>query len=479
MAPERTAPIVTTAIIVAFIVSLADTALVPDRGRFGVIDDAPLFPDADYPPGMGPRYFVDLPVSAKPRAARRQQSGACGAGNHTCLELGPLGEGLCCDNDAECIVLADWSVRCCPLGSCSAPCHETLRYCNITATETTTIATSGTVLTAVETTSLIPACCERPCSSSSFLCPQNLGGRCCPYGASCRVDGSCAAPLDSSSSGSAVITPLGCTTSQITCAESEGGGCCNTGSTCTSSVSATETVVFCALNGTVVQTGLSEAARAGVGVGVTVGAAIVIGALTWFCIRRRREAKSRNGGSTLARGTRDGDLVDEFIESEITSPSSGTGRRPRPHRTGLAYQYDGPDAVDGPYTDREGSNTPGRSLAAQLGSSLGRVEQVGVPANHYPERPDGIVRPVEIDTGGRIIEGTGRTPAELGVTEGDGEKSSVRGAAPAKDEDQEVFELYGSPVPSPPPMSPSELEQHRAGTVSPSPLPEMKGTGDR
>ncbi|KAL7623266.1 hypothetical protein AAE478_006947 [Parahypoxylon ruwenzoriense] len=487
MAPKRT--VVATATVAVLIASLMSFALAIDDGRnFAVLDNVALFPGAAHAdPGFGPRQFVNgmPPIPALPAGAKRQdQPIQCGQGSHGCLELGPQGAGFCCRNDQYCFLNETWGVQCCALGLPCGNCGETELYCNTTITTTAPVSTSGSI-SSIEQTSVQVGCCGRLCNSSHFLCQQTFGGQCCQYGATCRSDSSCFFPdtTPTTTSISTIVTPIppGCTTSQIACAASEGGGCCNIGSTCTSSVLATETQQLCAANLTIVDTGLSEAARAGIGAGVAVGAAIVIGALTWFWLRRRREARSRGRDTTLASSKREGDQRDELMGpyvphvagmSDITSPSSGTGHRPRPHWNGLAYEYDGPDAVAGPYTDHDDNGTPDINQGAGPRSNSGLAGQVGIPANHYPEDPN--VRPVEIYTkDGR--EGT-RTLAELGEnTRSIGEKSSTRSVTLAQEEDHGPFELYGSPGASPPPMSLEETDRHMAGGLQTStPPPQSK-----
>ncbi|KAI1380756.1 hypothetical protein F4677DRAFT_404516 [Hypoxylon crocopeplum] len=415
------------------------------------------------------------PIPALPpdKAKRQDQTAAqCPEGNHSCLELGPDGAEQCCRNDQYCFVDASWTPRCCALGvACGSPCPENNLFCNQTITTTTTIATSATTM-GVEETTVSDACCARPCSSSSFLCQEGFGGQCCPYGARCLSGGGCTIAPTSSVSTVVPIIPPGCTASQIACSQS---GCCDFGSTCTDIVSATQTSYACAANLTVVDTsgGLSEGAKVGIGVGISVGAAVVIGALTWFWISRRRAARSRREGDTLTGSGRDqrerDDLLEPYVPhggpmSDITSPSSGIGPRPPLHQGGLAYAYIGPDAVEGPYTDRGDSITPGQGTEPR--SSPRFSERGAMPANHYPENPSDIVRPVELDApaNGRVELG------EKGL--GVGEKTPATSGTPVKEEDQGPFELYGNHWDSPPPISADEAERRRTMAISPTPPPE-------
>ncbi|KAI2779742.1 hypothetical protein F4815DRAFT_169561 [Daldinia loculata] len=467
-----------TAAAMLLIAALVTTVGAAAYENLAILNHAALFPQSTgvYNPGLGPRQFVDgMPaIPALPlfpgKAKRQDQVAQCSTGNHNCLELGPIGALWCCSNDNYCFLDQNWEPKCCGLGvSCGSPCAEDLLYCNGTATVATTVATSPTT-TVLEQTSVTPACCGRACGSTSFLCQGGFGGQCCPFGASCGSDSKCLYPPTSSKS---QITPVssGC----IAC--STGGGCCDVGSTCTSSlVSATSTAQLCAANLTVVSNneGLSEGARVGIGVGVAVGASLIIGGVTWFWIHRRRVSKSRRDGGTLVGSGRDElDLTGPFIPpgaamSDITSPSSRTGMRPRLHEDGLAYPYFGADAVPGPYTDREDNSTPSRAQGIESRSSPGFPDQTARAANRYPDAPGDIVRPVELAS-------QRETQVELG-DDGSSISENVSvagGAAAAKEEKQEAYELYGSPVTSPVPTTFEEAERHRAQEPSP-PVPSQK-----
>ncbi|KAI0833145.1 hypothetical protein F5Y06DRAFT_183216 [Hypoxylon sp. FL0890] len=467
-------PATSVAAVAVLIASFINAATAAAYENFAALNDAALFSPNNqlYGPGLGPRWYA--PASMAKRQDETAQQ--CPTDQHVCLEVGPAGANRCCGNNQYCYFDSNWTVSCCGLGTTCGPCPtQTLQYCNATITGTTTIATSGTV-TAVETTSETSGCCPKPCSISSFLCQQGFGGQCCPYGASCATGGSCLFPASTSISTIVTPVPSGCTTSQISC--STGGGCCNIGSTCVeSTISGTQITGLCAANLTVVDTGgLSEGARVGIGVGVAVGAAIVIGAITWFWITRRRKAKSRREGATLTgsgpEGQQDqmtGELAQPFIRpyagtnSDITSPSSGMGVRPRLHETGLAYGYYGPDAVAGPYTD---SITVG---GTEPRSSPGFSERAAMAANRYPDNPNDIVRPVELDTQARAAR------AELeegGVAAGDKDKDNSTNDTSITEADQGPFELVGSPPTSPPPLTAEEAAQRRSRGLSPSPEPQ-------
>lgn len=466
-------PAIAGALLIA---SLINAAAAPAAfENFTALDDAALFSPNDqvYGPGSGPRWYGGaVPAGLAKRQDQTPQQ--CTGDNHVCLEVGPLGADRCCSNNQYCFLDQNWALSCCGLGTTCGPCpSQGLQYCNSTITSTATFSTSG-VVTAIEQTTVTSGCCAKPCSSSYFLCQSSFGGQCCPYGASCAMSGSCLYP-DTSTQMSTIVTPVpsGCTTSQIACPT--GGGCCNIGSTCVeSTVSGTQITGYCQANLTVVDTGgLSQGARVGIGVGVAVGAGIVIGAITWFWISRRRKAKS----ATLTGSGPDGrqnEMADELREpfmpggtnSEITSPSSRMGARPPLHETGLVYGYYGPDAVAGPYTD---SSTLGGSDPR---TSPRFAHRAAMPANSYPDNPNDIVRPVELDAQARAAR------AELGeggIAASEKDKDNSTQDASVTEVDQGPFELVGSPPTSPPPMTAEEAELRRSRAISPEPESQPKG----
>ncbi|KAI1764137.1 hypothetical protein GGR53DRAFT_466693 [Hypoxylon sp. FL1150] len=473
--------------------TLINIALAMGYRDLGAFDNAALlFPEPiNNNPGLGlgPRLFANgmppipaLPPSTTNNKLKRQTADQCGANQHSCLEIGPEGAAVCCRNDQYCFLNATWAPQCCGLGTtCGSPCAEDALFCNSTAVRTVTVATSATV-TVVAQTSNVAACCGRPCSSSSFLCQAEFGGQCCEYGAQCLSGGQC---LFTSTAMSTVVTPIpsGCTTSQFACASSEGGGCCNLGSVCTSAIIGATTSPACAANLTVVDSSssntLSSGAKVGIGVGIAIGAAIVIGALTWFFAyhRRQRPGRSRQGTSTTLRGVADDDDDDAdddevgngsnlYIRpggamSEVTSPSTTmAGGRPRLHDHGRTYDYHGPDAVDGPFTDRADSAGRNPSTEPPRSSPGFAVSERGArPAASYPDRPGDIVHPVELD---------GRANVHMAELEDKG-LDMAASTRTIEDDEHGPFELYGSPGSSPAPMDAEEAERRRTQNLLPTP----------
>ncbi|CAJ2502690.1 Uu.00g100840.m01.CDS01 [Anthostomella pinea] len=481
--------------------------------RLAAVNNGALVPNK-----LAPRWFRE--GTSAHRLNQRQDIKQCPSGNHSCLDIGLDGGQYCCGNDKYCYVNKEWAISCCSLGyDCpDTPCVEDTRYCNSTSTSsipvTTTIASTGgdgnggtpsVEATFILTEIPVPACCPRACSSSSFSCQAAFGNQCCAYGEACASSNLCIASATSSPSISTLVSiiPVGCTTSQITCdASIGGGGCCDFGSTCTYQImAATSTARLCAPNITVTDSdssGLSSQAKAGVGAGVAIGAALVIGGLTWFCLRRRSDARYARASAAAAANAnnnrRPGDDDDEMSQgmmsqgmmspfpyagrpgalgaatlSDVSGPTSGGAARP--HQSGLVYDYFGPEPVMGPYTDTDADpmTTPGMPSGG-----TGRFDASGAPLG-----PDDIRLPVEIDS--RVAEkdrGLGEA-APLGEGEGATPAASVYatpmiGVTPAQQEGEREggfgpFELYGSPG-SPSPLSPEEASQRRSiGPSSPTP----------
>lgn len=269
--------------------------------------------------------------------------------------------------------------------------------------------------------------------TSRYLCPSNLGGNCCHYGSECQKGGLCVETVEPTRS--AELTPIveGCTTSQYKCEDGE--GCCNNNQKCTE----VSNTAYCAAGtptGTGIEfieesedDGLSDGAKAGIGVGAAVGGGLIIGLATWFCLRRRKRRgteSQQTGSQTVAGGgVAGGDNMTEYTEAS---------RRPTFPRGGPTQDYFGPAAVAGPFTDGPGG-------AAMPHSSPGRA----VPSQ--PQKPGDIAAPVEIDS-------TGRTPG----TDDGGWMSpnsfSDFQTTPMPESAAGRMELYGSDAPPPQQLSP-------------------------
>ncbi|KAH8840629.1 hypothetical protein MCOR02_006099 [Pyricularia oryzae] len=354
------------------------------------------FQGVDINDGFAPQWY---PADAIFK--RQNNTPNCGRTSHSCLDVNGT---VCCANHQYCIVNRLGNTRCCPLGnSCQqeTSCTFDTYECNATTTRTTGTVTS---------TSTYSACCPRGCSTSSFRCPQDMGNGCCAYGEVCATSACLKSPT-SVLSGFIPQATTECSSNQVTCPSSLGGGCCERGRTCT----VVESNAMCGVappNITPTSApspspepvqggGMSTAEKAGIAVGVVIGAAIIIGVITWMCIRKRRRgttvtqtmsqtATSRRsgrnsipliiGGGGHGQHSMAGAGSDRGAMSVPASEGGGRG-------IGSTADYFGPDAVVGPYTDTDvGSlqtrrTTPGHDR--------------GVPLD--PMSPSHIVAPVELD----------------------------------------------------------------------------------
>lgn len=365
-------------------------------------------------------------ASAPKRPHGAKQLGATTAG----VDIGF--PGTCCPNDRYCYVDPEaLTARCCPLErNCDSECGSTRYFCEQTETVTPTSGSASTTVT--------PACCPRACSKSFYQCEDDQGGQCCPYDNVCSGT-VCISTL--SSTLPPLVTPVdeGCTTSQSRC--DDGDGCCDVDRKCTrlSGTAVCAPADFTA-PGEIVDVddgGLTDGAKAGIGVGVAVGVSAITAAITFFFLRRRARNRARSQAAALPAARR-GD--NEPGDVELMTPGQG--------RAGVAQDYFGPGAVDGPFSGDEGIS-PG-------------TRTTGVPAR--PGVPEDIVVPVEIDS-------KGVTPVGEEIKE------------PAR---REVgpYELYGSDVPElaspePPLESARDRDRTEEEEEQESPVVGHNGAGPR
>ncbi|KAI0965491.1 hypothetical protein F4678DRAFT_333805 [Xylaria arbuscula] len=434
--------------------------------------------------GFAPRWYMDgtpaVPAQLASPNPRHPLNGIaprdvsiCDAGFHSCVEANA--PGMCCPNDRYCYLNATWTAKCCSLGvKCpDSLCSANELYCNTTSSTTIPATTAGTArsghdntVTSLVSVTIVADCCNRACAASAFSCESAFGGQCCSYGFKCASGGSCIAdPAPATTSSVSTIVPEippGCTTSQITCAETDGGGCCSTGSICTFQTIGATAAHVCAPNPTLAADngssgGLSSGAKAGIGVGVAVGAAIVIAAVTWLCIRQRRRSgttgtnvsahEMRQNASTPGGGG-DEDAGNSLLvgaRSPYTLRSAYTDGTEH----GRAYSHRWPDAMAGPFTDRDGDGqaAPNPSLATTPpplpSDGGGRYDGL------MPYGPDDITGRMEIGEGEAADEETGKGAENVQIDE-----------MPGHNNDFTVFELEGSPG-SPSPLK-SEGESRSA-----------------
>ncbi|RYP46772.1 hypothetical protein DL768_007061 [Monosporascus sp. mg162] len=513
--------------------------------HLAVVDNAAMLPTGG---GLSPRFYLPaipaLPAPGRDKQRRQEEDEGtrepinCGAGYHSCLDVGTDGFDVCCPDDRYCFRNETLDIGCCAIGNVcdeQTPCASGSNVCMRSVEVTTTVTPSGGDETAtpevLHTFQTFSACCNRPCGTESYQCPSHFGAQCCGYGSQCGTSRACLSEVTTPPPTVAHPVPSGCSYAyQFACDPAEGGGCCASGQTC-------RTPSFCdgealptatAPDGGVViaesGTGLSPGAKGGIGAGVAAGAAAVIALLTWFCVRRRRGAQraaagvsarrtnnrksttllpesgsSNNGGdnnqnlTTMSnlrnrlagplspavnffhhRDRLGGGAVDRDRDSEMSGPT-----RPALHQNGLSYDYVGPQAVVGPYTEDAAPAPPER-----LGGVAVR-----------PDGPNDIMTPVEI--GGRAVEpDLGSHGEKVGIVvggrrmaygggEGEGRNGEEDGgsglvgnanAAPAVGQNHRhdgPYELMGSPPIGAvsPPLSPAEPGESRPGAFSPSPEP--------
>ncbi|KAK8049398.1 hypothetical protein PG994_011128 [Apiospora phragmitis] len=392
--------------------------------------------------GFTPRYYAE--GLALYRLGGRQDAGVdCSdpTKSHTCGELGALGDGFCCPNKKFCFFGENWTVQCCSVGNQCGKCNDTQILVNVTRTSSfdVTLAVAGTrsepVLTQSYSEQTIESggCKSRICAVSEFQCPQSLGGNCCAFGNPCSSGGLCGVAVTPTPSGF-VPTANGCSVrNQFACPTSMGGLCCFNGQTCVESsgvqacagqaTSPPDTEITYNSNG-----GLSQGAKAGIGVGVAVGAAIIIGIL---------HLPSQHGYQSVDQASQPVPAGVAGGGTEVMSEASGPGAGP--HRSGLAYEYFGPTAVVGPYTQRENESPHEARGGAWAWFAPSAPTRGAVPVQ--PEHPSDIAAPVELGDGAHLkarqMQAAKTTPTPT---------PSVAAAAAASPEQQaEVFELWGSP----------------------------------
>jgi len=343
--------------------------------RFAAVEDAAILPFGAA--GIAPRWYAEgipaIPAQPLSRNPERvfldgdSEEGEelwarditqCGAGNHSCVELGPFGAQKCCDNDRYCYLNEDSEPKCCSIGiKCEdSPCEPDQRFCNETLTITTTIAVTdrpdtteiptgtnsgsghGGNITVLVTHSTVPGCCNRQCGTSSFQCESAFGGQCCANGNKCGDGSLCIGnmPASTSTSISTIVSeiPPGCTAaSQFLCEATDGGGCCDTGSICTfQSVAPATSSPVCSpdpnfADGDSSSGALSSGARVGIGVGVALGAAVVIAAITWFCIYRRKKDRASKSNVSAHEMRENGGAAGAAAGAGTTGPRAGGGGR--------------------------------------------------------------------------------------------------------------------------------------------------------
>ncbi|KAI3396583.1 hypothetical protein diail_12034 [Diaporthe ilicicola] len=414
--------------------------------------------------GAVPDLWARLPsykgVPGSPALAKRD--GFCPVNNHPCSEVNATTD-VCCENTKYCIINeTSLAVECCPLGStCGGQCDTNSYYSVLTSTKTTSSST---------TTQTLAACVARACSSSQYLCPESMGGDCCPYDSDCASGKQCLVRSTTSSSTTAgptvaTMIPSGCSKQgDSTC--SGGAGCCGAGSACTtvssqpmcapvtttSSSSGGPAPTGSGISVVPQSKGISTGAKAGIAVGVVVAAALAIGAATWLCIRRRRgSGRSTTTGNELGSGVGAGGGTMQRLAAAGRHESDDGGLRAYgpssgPHMSeadaassiarggplrGLTSDYFGPTAASGPYTTPDGY----LHEAGTGGGGGGVGDYLARPVRGdggTPHGPDDIASAVEIGSGkgkddddqqvggGGMMVGRPRLPSEVASSQDGG-----------------------------------------------------------
>ncbi|KAI9825671.1 MAG: hypothetical protein M1832_001015 [Thelocarpon impressellum] len=338
-------------------------------------------------PALFPRYMLGSP----PRLAERQAVFSCRPGESACLAINSTG---CCPDSNYCYVNPQGQAKCCAAGSrCDDPCPISEYRCTVSSTA---------------------SCCLRPCPApSGYQCPQSLGGACCSVGSACLSGNSCSSTINTATVNTVSASPTGCTTGQFSCPASAGGGCCNEGQSCTTLA----TNLFCAGGSGASSTGratraggsagptatgpapastdqgLSSGAKAGIGVGVTLGVLVLAGLVAWFVVARRRHARAQS--EKPAQAAPGGGM------SDVSSPGGGGS-------TGA--DYFGPHPTPGPFTEGHSAVASASGMApaySPYSPGAGGGREGAVPLT--PQSPGDITTPVEIAEGGSPGSG-GRSP---------------------------------------------------------------------
>ncbi|KAG6050079.1 hypothetical protein E4U39_004999 [Claviceps sp. Clav50 group G5] len=246
-------------------------------------------PQTTRPPLVSPTNIGTVP-SVK-------QNKECGNTQHNCLDV--QRPDACCDNSSYCFINVQNEVRCCPIGSnciADSPCSGQAYYCIITVTKT--IRAPGGVAGANKTeTTTEMGCCTRKCPQpSEFLCPSDLGGKCCPFGSHCQSGGICAPTKMKVTS--AVSSSVTASSACFSHANSHGTSCASATSTTGDGDEDEEE------DGSVESEVLSQVSvgiKAGIGICVSITVLVLLGAAFLYFRGRHRRRKNRRTISSSSR----------------------------------------------------------------------------------------------------------------------------------------------------------------------------------
>ena len=342
----------------------------------------------------------------------------------------------CCSNEEWCFIsnITDTnntdSASCCQKHNTCAketPCSpdEFLVISTITLTVVASSQSDSSrnpSITQAPEVSIASSCQLRPCETNHFQCPSSLGAGCCGVGLSCMPNNQCGSYVPEATTVATINDP-NCSVGFYTC-EDEEKGCCQNGAVCTvvtgegkcASASASATGVRNPGNFTEVAADpsgpLSGGAKAGIGVGVTLGALFII-FITFCCIRRRNRRRELACSETASTALQDGVpmTTTEAHSSPGVSGAPGRGGWRGRRGEGGNIDYFGPRATAGPYTgDADATPGPGDEV------SPGQWPRGAVPVS--PDGPGDIVPAVEIG-------GTERRPALGREGDGSGQGSDI------------------------------------------------------
>ncbi|KAG5977537.1 hypothetical protein E4U55_006686 [Claviceps digitariae] len=236
----------------------------------------------------------------------------CGETQHSCLDV--RRPDSCCDNASYCYVNAQNEARCCPIGSnciADSPCSSQAYYCTVTLTTAFPYPRPSVSVTTEQ------GCCGRKCPQTSyFLCPPDLGGKCCPYGSQCQAGGNCLQRKTASSSAASTSTS---TVSASVCSSSPTLSATNGAISCPDSVTdGTDDDSSDSSDESDHPAPLSAGIKAGIGICISVTLLVVLGA-AWFYLQRQMRRRKRRKGDISNRA--------ELIGSALPDLS----RHPDPH----------------------------------------------------------------------------------------------------------------------------------------------------
>ncbi|KAG6038600.1 hypothetical protein E4U41_003996 [Claviceps citrina] len=256
---------------------------------------------------LSPTHLGTLPLD-------KREVSDCGETHHNCLDI--QRPDSCCDNSSYCYVNAQNEARCCPIGSnciADSPCSSQAYYCTVTLT--TALLPSGSAAAAAaaaNTTATELGCCGRKCPQTSyFLCPSDLGGKCCPFGSQCQAGGNC---LQQRTAAAALPTPARSASACSLSPGAESTSCSGTPAAGDDGSNDEDGEDSSSSSSSGIPDQLSVGIKAAIGLCVTVMLLVVLGA-AWFYLRRRWRKRMRKGddisnraeltGSVVPKGTRE------------------------------------------------------------------------------------------------------------------------------------------------------------------------------